>query len=137
MKPMTSTLSGPFAHWYCRWAKHTADTLLAAALLLTLFPVAYVVVAVVVKLTSPGPVLTTETLRTLNLSTMHHEEHRLWRFRIAGGAFVAATHLDHWPRLLNILVGTTSFVVAPPDAAGTYHYLSTWFPLKHGVSGLR
>lgn len=136
MSSMTASIRSPFTHWYCRWAKRAADMALAAMLLLTIFPLAYAIVAIVVKTTAPGPVMTTEDVRTLNLATMHHERHSLWRFRIKPNRLVRATHLDRWPRLLNILVGTTSFVVPPTSPAATYRYLTTWLPAKDGKCGL-
>ena len=102
--------------------KRTADIALALLSLAILSPV-LLVIALGVKLSSPGPVLLVKRhpgsgssiyrfrTRTV-LSRGNYRAHAQWKgSRVtAFGAFLRRTSLDEFPQLLNVLAGTVSLV---------------------------
>jgi putative colanic acid biosynthesis UDP-glucose lipid carrier transferase len=130
-KPDTlpQTINSPLRHWYCRCAKRMFDITVAAAILLTVFPVAYVIVAITVKATGGGPVLQRENRRTLNIATLYHQPRCLLRFNLTENTFVRMTHINSWPRVINILQGTYTFLAPRQTPADVYRYLTQWSPL--------
>ena len=123
------TLASPLARWYNRLIKRTFDITAATTLLLTVFPIAYLVVAIVVKATDGGPVMEREPMRTLDAATLYHRSRPLLRFRLADNGFVRITHLDRWPRVINVLCGTATFFAPKQTPADVYRYLTRWSPL--------
>jgi exopolysaccharide biosynthesis polyprenyl glycosylphosphotransferase len=111
--------------------KRVADTLLAALLLVVAAPL-MIVVAVLVKLTSPGPFLYSQQRMGLNGRSF-----RLWKFRSMRsdaesstgpvwavrhdprvtplGRILRRTRLDELPQLFNVLVGDMSLAGPRPE----------------------
>lgn len=124
------TMFSPLSRWHNRWLKRATDILLSTVLLLTVFPPIYLIVAIVIKATSHGPVLDQQSERVLDTRTLCHRQCRLLRFRLRENTIVRTTHIDRWPRLINILAGTISFAHPTTSPADVYSYLRAWSPIK-------
>ncbi|MGZ8647891.1 MAG: sugar transferase [Solirubrobacteraceae bacterium] len=138
------------------FACRTLDLIVAAALVLVLAPL-IVVIALLVKLDSPGPVLfrqhrlgrAREPFRVAKFRTMRHgadhDVHRDYMLaliasgtpapKLAGdarvtrfGRFLRRTSLDELPQLWNVLRGDMSLVgPRPPIPYEVEHYPPHWF----------
>ncbi len=127
--PIVSLQGGPLEGWNLV-AKRAFDFLFSALALLLISPV-MLVVALVVKLTSPGPVLYRQermgmdgaVFHILKFRTMRVDaEHAGARMATAGddrrtplGAFLRRTSLDELPQLFNVLRGDMSLVGPRPE----------------------
>jgi Undecaprenyl-phosphate glucose phosphotransferase len=115
--------------------KRTED-IAAALLALAVAAVPMLLIALAVKLDSPGPVLFRQRrtgfndrpFDVLKFRSMyaHHTDHDVQRQVLAGdprvtriGAILRRTSLDELPQLLNVLRGDMSFVGPRPHAPGT------------------
>lgn len=99
----------PLSRWYNRLLKRTFDLLLSALLLLTLFPVLYVVEAIRRKRQSPGPALVAEQLCGLDGS-----QFEAYRFRRPEDCDASA--VEAWPWLMSVFLGRMSLVGPRPYA---------------------
>lgn len=139
--------------------KRVLDTVIAAFALVILFPV-FVVIAVAVKLDSPGPVFFRQGRRTRNgkifemykfRSMVVDAEHMgagLFNYendpRVTRvGSFLRKTSLDELPQLLNVLRGEMSLVGPRPCVSyelGDYETLNVRykkrFQVLPGITGL-
>jgi lipopolysaccharide/colanic/teichoic acid biosynthesis glycosyltransferase len=149
----------PLRHRWYRWCKHVADFLLAALLTVPAVPL-ILLAAVLVKLTSRGPVFYTQTrvgedgrLFTIwKIRSMIHNCESLTgpRWSIPGdprvtrvGAFLRASHLDELPQLLNVLRGEMSLIGPRPERPEFVPELERELPgywqrltVRPGVTGL-
>lgn len=112
-----STLDEPISYLPNRIIKRVADLILSILLLATLFPIAYIIVAIFIKRQSPGPIFIKKKFEGQNgqkfsgllfrtKRTEAEAEEPLFPF----GAFMQAHHLDELPFLFSILKGDVSFV---------------------------
>ncbi|WGS51435.1 undecaprenyl-phosphate glucose phosphotransferase [Paraburkholderia sp. D15] len=140
------------------WPKLIFDRLFAAAALLALAPI-FVVLAIGIKLTSPGPVFFRQTRKGVDgqpfaiykfrSMTVHHEAHgtvtqasrndaRVTKL----GGFMRRTSLDELPQFLNVLLGQMSVVGPRPHAVEhddlykdqVYGYMNR-YRIKPGITG--
>lgn len=144
--------------WYSSW-KATTDAALAGLLLVLTAPL-MLLAAVLVKLTSRGPVFYTQTrlgcngrsYRIIKIRTMIHDCERLTgpQWCVVGdrritrvGRFLRATHLDELPQLWNVIRGDMSLVGPRPERPEIARELARVIPhycgrllVRPGLSGL-
>jgi lipopolysaccharide/colanic/teichoic acid biosynthesis glycosyltransferase len=148
----------PRRTWYDA-CKRAVDLAVAVPLLILTGPLV-LLAAVLVKLTSRGPVLYTQTRLGLRgrpftiykIRTMHHDCERLTGARWACpgdprimpvGRFLRRTHLDELPQLWNVLRGDMSLVGPRPERPEFVPQLERAIPyygdrllVRPGVTGL-
>jgi putative colanic acid biosynthesis UDP-glucose lipid carrier transferase len=140
------------------WAKRFLDVLAASAALIAASPV-MIAIALIIKLTSPGPVFFRQKRYGLD-----GREIWVWKFRSMKvcdngpfiqqatkgdpritpfGAFIRKTSLDELPQLFNVLQGNMSMVGPRPHATAhneQYRRLIRGYMLRHkvkpGITGL-
>jgi putative colanic acid biosysnthesis UDP-glucose lipid carrier transferase len=155
--PVLSVCDTPF-HGTDAIVKRTTDILFGACALLLTLPL-LVLIAVTVKLSSPGPVLFRQRRYGLN-----GEEITVYKFRSMTvcedgpvvtqvtarddrvtriGRFIRRTSLDELPQLFNVLQGTMSLVGPRPHAVAhneKYRRLINGYMIRHkvrpGITGL-
>jgi lipopolysaccharide/colanic/teichoic acid biosynthesis glycosyltransferase len=144
--------------WYVL-AKAPLDFLAACLLLVPALPL-ILLAAVLVKLTSRGPVFYSQTrlgcrgrpYRIFKVRTMYHncEKHSGPRWSTAGdsritpvGRFLRSSHLDELPQLWNVLRGEMSLVGPRPERPEFFPHLEAAIPhyrrrllVRPGVTGL-
>jgi exopolysaccharide biosynthesis polyprenyl glycosylphosphotransferase len=125
--------------------KRLADVVLASLGLLVLSPL-FVVIALSIKLTSPGPILFVQTrqgrffepFRMIKFRTMRHDrdgqmDHSFTRLRDGRvtqvGRVLRRAHLDELPQLINILRGEMSLVGPRPETLDFARRMDTEIPL--------
>jgi exopolysaccharide biosynthesis polyprenyl glycosylphosphotransferase len=134
--------------------KRAGDFLLALIAATILLPIE-LLVALLVKLSSPGPVIYRQTRIGKNgktfmlykFRTMRVAEKNGWldtdKTRITGiGKILRSTHLDELPQFINLLRGDVSFVGPRPDFIEFYEKLKDVIPyysirtiVKPGITG--
>lgn len=148
--PLISLWETPF-YGINSWLKRAEDLLLAGLILLCTLPL-MAVIALGIKLTSPGPVLFKQRRYGL-----HGEEILVYKFRTmtvcedgpevrqarrddprvtAFGRFLRRTSLDELPQFFNVLQGTMSIVGPRPHAVAHNEYYRRLIPhymLRHKV----
>lgn len=134
--------------------KQVVDFILAAVLLIILSPI-ILLAAMLIKLTSPGPVLYRQErigkndrpFTLFKFRTMQHGNNgALWTesndTRVTGlGRFLRATHIDEFPQFWNILRGDISFTGPRPERTELvaqfrqFPYYDIRHVVKPGVTG--
>ena len=133
------------------WIKRTEDILLSLVILCVI-TVPLFIIAIGVKLTSPGPVLFKQRRYGL-----HGDEIMVWKFRSMSvmensdkvtqatkggvritrfGRFIRRTSLDELPQFFNVLMGSMSIVGPRPHAVAhneQYRGLVEYYMLRHKV----
>lgn len=148
--PIVSVFESPF-HGADAWLKRAEDLLLGSLILLLIFPL-LLLVALAVKLTSPGPAIFRQRRYGLNGEIVD-----IWKFRTMSvcednenipqakkndpritplGKFLRRTSLDEFPQLVNVLQGKMSLVGPRPHAVAhneQYRKLIHGYMLRHKV----
>jgi exopolysaccharide biosynthesis polyprenyl glycosylphosphotransferase len=135
------TVSSPPLAPLQRLCKRGFDIALASLAVVALFPL-LAVVAIIIKLTSPGPALFLQRRRGFNMG-----EFRIWKFRtmtvVEGGADLAPAdqdqsrltwigrhlrrmNIDELPQLFNVIKGDMSMVGPRPHALEEDDLFSQW-----------
>ncbi|MGB0128377.1 MAG: exopolysaccharide biosynthesis polyprenyl glycosylphosphotransferase, partial [Rhodocyclaceae bacterium] len=155
--PVLSLRESPFSG-ASAWLKRIQDIVIATVALFVLGPV-MLLIAAVVRLTSPGPVLFRQRRYGLNGAVVE-----VWKFRTMTvtengdsvvqarkndsrvtpfGAFLRRTSLDELPQFINVLQGSMSVVGPRPHAVAhneQYRRLIRGYMLRHkvkpGITGL-
>lgn len=155
--PVISTFESPF-YGTESWLKRAEDVLLGSLILLLILPL-LLLIAVGVKLSSPGPVIFKQRRYGLKGEVVE-----VWKFRSMTvcddgtqvvqakkndarmtpfGAILRRTSLDELPQFINVLQGTMSIVGPRPHAVAhneQYRKLIRGYMLRHkvkpGITGL-
>ncbi|MDD6210930.1 MAG: undecaprenyl-phosphate glucose phosphotransferase [Bacteroidales bacterium] len=129
MMPVLSMRSEPLLYGYNRLIKRLFDIVFSLSFLIFLFPIIYIILAIAIKLSSPGPVFFKQ-MRT----GLYGKEFYCYKFRSMRvnseadslqaqeddprktklGDFLRRTNLDELPQFWNVLVGDMSVVGPRP-----------------------
>lgn len=119
----------PLQQFGNRFVKRLFDFVCSALFLFTLFPFIYLIVAVIIKITSPGPVFFKQKRNGLNgkefycykfrsmkvnaqADTLQATEHDPRKTKF--GDFMRKTNIDELPQFINVLLGDMSLVGPRP-----------------------
>ncbi len=135
--------------------KRLFDIIVSLAVLLTAFPLIFLIAAPLIKLTSSGPVFFTqkrlglyaELFDCYKFRTMYTnpgaEPVRKNDSRVTPvGRFLRKTHLDEFPQFFNVLIGDMSIVGPRPFPAEVYREFSSYYKgflrlvVRPGITGL-
>lgn len=127
--PVLSLRYEPLQNFSNRLLKRSFDILFSGVFLITLFPIIYIILGIIIKLTSPGPVFFTQ-----KRTGIRGEEFNCYKFRSMRpnkeansrqavkddprvtriGAFMRKTSLDELPQFINVLKNDMSVVGPRP-----------------------
>lgn len=135
--------------------KRLFDIIVSLAVLLTVFPLIFLIAAPLIKLTSSGPIFFTqkrlglyaELFDCYKFRTMYTnpgaEPVRKNDSRVTPvGRFLRKTHLDEFPQFFNVLIGDMSIVGPRPFPAEVYREFSSYYKgflrlvVRPGITGL-
>ena len=135
--------------------KRLFDIIVSLAVLLTIFPLIFLIAAPLIKLTSSGPIFFTqkrlglyaELFDCYKFRTMYTnpgaEPVRKNDSRVTPvGRFLRKTHLDEFPQFFNVLIGDMSIVGPRPFPAEVYREFSSYYNgflrlvVRPGITGL-
>lgn len=135
--------------------KRLFDIIVSLAVLLTVFPLIFLIAAPLIKLTSSGPIFFTqkrlglyaELFDCYKFRTMYTnpgaEPVRKNDSRVTPvGRFLRKTHLDEFPQFFNVLIGDMSIVGPRPFPAEVYREFSFYYKgflrlvVRPGITGL-
>lgn len=155
--PLLSIKPEPLEYAHNRFLKRFFDIIFSSVVLVTIFPILYVVVGALIKITSPGPIYFKQ-LRT----GIYGRDFYCYKFRtmkVNGdadikqatkddpritklGAFLRKTNLDEMPQFINVLKGEMSLVGPRPHMLShtkLYSSLIDKYMIRHlvkpGITG--
>ena len=119
----------PLQYPFNKFVKRTFDILFSTVFLCTLFPILYIIIGIIIKADSPGPVLFKQKRTGLKGSDFVCYKFRTMRVNKDAdvkqatkndarttkiGAFLRKTNLDELPQFVNVLIGNMSVVGPRP-----------------------
>lgn len=154
---MLSTETAPLQAWTNRTFKRIADLIISGILLLTAFPIIYIIVAIITKCQSPGPILHIQKQAGLRGKTFQKINFRSEPFLSSEhkdsdsenipkpflfGTFMHKAGIDKLPQFINVFLGSMS-IVGPqprtPEQAEVYqqalHHYRIQDQAKPGITG--
>ncbi|MDH6358550.1 undecaprenyl-phosphate glucose phosphotransferase [Parabacteroides sp. PF5-9] len=155
--PLLTVRREPLQSAYNRALKRSFDVVFSLGILLTVFPVLYIIVGTIIKITSPGPIFFRQKrtgiygqefycykFRTMRVNPQadslqaQENDPRKTRF----GSFLRRSNLDEFPQFFNVLIGDMSVVGPRPHMLKHTHQYSTIIDkymvrhlVKPGVTG--
>ena len=127
--PLLAVRREPLQAAYNRALKRTFDILFSLGILLTIYPILYVVIGILIKATSPGPIFFKQ--KRTGLCGQEFECYKFRTMRVNAdadklqaakddprktriGDFLRRTNLDEFPQFINVLRGEMSVVGPRP-----------------------
>jgi len=156
---LVNTRNIPLDNIFNKFLKRTLDILLSVILIIICLPI-YIVIASLIKITSPGPVIfkqkrigynrkefTMYKFRSMDIQPDNEEKDRWSRKndeRVTKiGRFIRVTSLDETPQFINVLIGDMSLVGPRPERkqfVDRFCELIPKYNIKHrvkpGITGL-
>jgi putative colanic acid biosynthesis UDP-glucose lipid carrier transferase len=155
--PVLSIRKVPLSHTHNAVIKRTMDIVISLIFLITLFPVIYLILGVLIKLSSPGPVLFVQERTGLKGGNFNCYKFRSMRCNNEAhtkqatanderktliGNFIRRTNLDELPQFINVLKGEMSLVGPRPHMLHHTHQYSQLISkymvrhfIKPGITG--
>ncbi|MCL2649399.1 MAG: undecaprenyl-phosphate glucose phosphotransferase [Candidatus Azobacteroides sp.] len=149
--PILSIRPEPLQYIHNRILKRSWDIVFSLIILVTVFPILFIIVAPMIKLTSPGPVFfkqlrtgiygkefgcykfrTMKVNRDSDLKQATKDDFRITKI----GAFLRKTNLDEMPQFFNVLKGEMSVVGPRPHMLShtkLYSSLIDKFMVRHSI----
>ena len=127
--PLLTIRREPLQSLYNRFLKRAFDIVFSLGVLLTIFPILYIVVGTLIKLSSPGPILFRQKRTGLYGHDFECYKFRTMRVNAEAdtrqavkddprktriGDFLRRTSLDEFPQFINVLLGDMSVVGPRP-----------------------
>ena len=127
--PLLTIRREPLQSLYNRFLKRAFDIVFSLGVLLTIFPILYIVVGTLIKLSSPGPILFRQKRTGLYGRDFECYKFRTMRVNAEAdtrqavkddprktriGDFLRRTSLDEFPQCINVLLGDMSVVGPRP-----------------------
>lgn len=147
----------PLRDYGNRMAKRILDLVISGLFLFTLFPIIYVIVAIIIKRQSPGPIIFVQKRNGLNgqvfncykfrsmhvndeADTVQATEHDVRKFPF--GDLMRRTNIDELPQFINVFLGDMSVVGPRPHMllhTEEYGHIINRYMVRHwakpGVTG--
>ena len=155
--PIFSLHNEPLASIGNRIIKRTFDLLVSSIFLLTVFPIVFIIFGLLIKLTSPGPVLFKQKRSGLNGKNFYCYKFRSMRVNADSdkvqatkddprktriGEFMRRTNIDELPQFINVWLGDMSIVGPRPHMlrhTEQYSQLIASYMVRHfakpGITG--
>lgn len=140
-----------------RIIKRTFDLIVSSIFLLTIFPIVYIIFGLIIKLSSPGPVLFKQKRSGLNGKEFYCYKFRSMRVNVDSdkvqatkndprktriGEFMRRTSIDELPQFINVWLGNMSIVGPRPHMiihTEQYSQLISSYMVRHfakpGITG--
>ncbi len=155
--PIISLREEPLKGGFNRFIKRSFDIIVSALFTICIFPILFIVLGTIIKLTSKGPIFfrqkrtgeNGEDFTCLKFRTMTVNEDADEKQATKGdaritkiGAFMRKTNLDEMPQFLNVLIGNMSIVGPRPHMlkhTEIYSHLIDKYMVRHfakpGITG--